>query len=399
MLPFQDILILVGIALAAAAGVTIAGLAALRLTKRSSMLVQLGVVSVSGLLSVALAVVLASSAMYVSTHDLSVVLTMVGISAVVSLGTAVLLGLAFTRRSAQLADIARALGDGWHPTDEDPRAGGADPVAGRDRSALPVAADNADLARLASELDLAGRRLTESRAATAAAEEARRELVAHVSHDLRTPLAGIRAMAEALEDGLVEDPSRYYRLMRGQVASLTSMVDDLFELSRIQAGALRLHLEPVPVADLVSDAVGELQAVAERQQVELRAHRGQSAPAVVGDARELSRAVSNLLVNAVQHTPPGGVVEISAEEQADHLVLSVTNSGSGIAPDDLDRVFDAGWRGDPARTATIDGLSGGGLGLAIVRGVVEAHGGTVVARNVPGGCRFDIRLPCGRQHD
>lgn len=399
MLPFQDILILIGIALAAATGVTVAGLAALRLTRRSSMLVQLGVVSVSGLLSVALGVVLASSAMYVSAHDLSVVLTMAAISGVVSLGTAVLLGLAFTRRSAELADIARALGDGSQAAEAGSSGASTGASPGRERPGLPGAADSAELARLASELDLAGHRLTESRAATAAAEDARRALVAHVSHDLRTPLAGIRAMAEALEDGLVEDPARYYRLMRGQVASLTTMVDDLFELSRIQAGALRLHLEPISVADLVSDAVGELQAVADRQQVDLRAHGEPSSPIIIGDDRELSRAIANLLVNAVQHTPPGGAVDVAAEEQAGQLTLSVTNTGSGIRSDDLERVFDAGWRGDPARTATIDGLTGGGLGLAIVRGIVEAHGGTVVARNVPGGCRFDIRLPCGRPHD
>lgn len=388
MLPLQDILILVGIALVAATVVTVAGLVAFRLTRRSPMIVQLGIVSVSGVLSVVLAVSLASTAMYVSGHDLSVVLTMSVISAVISLAAAVFLGRTFARRSAELTRAARALGDEYSaPSGGDVRALTRDPADGT----TPPA--NADFTRLATELAQTGRRLAESRAAVAAAEDARRALVAHISHDLRTPLAGLRAMAEALEDGLVDDPARYYRLMRGQVSSLTSMVDDLFELSRIQAGALRLHLEPVSVADLVSDAVGELHALAMRQQVEIRATGQQDAPIVVGDARELSRAISNMLVNAVEHTPAGGVVDVSTGEIADQLVLSVANTGSGIVEADIDRVFEAGWRGDPARTAPIDGLSSGGLGLAIVRGIVDAHRGTVSVENIPDGCRFEIRLP------
>lgn len=388
MLPVQDILILVGIALVAASAVTVGGLIAFRLTRRSSMSVQLGIVSVSGVLSVVLAVSLASSSMYVSGHDLSVVLTMSVISAMISLAAAMFLGRTLARRSAELTRAARALGD-----EGGTFSSGSMLSRSPDAEAESVPQANADFARLAAELAQTGRRLAESRAAVTAAEGARRALIAHISHDLRTPLAGLRAMAEALEDGLVDDPARYYRLMRGQVASLTSMVDDLFELSRIQAGALRLHLEPVSVADLVSDAVGELHAVAKQQQVEIRATGQQDAPIIVGDARELSRVIANMLVNAVQHTPPGGVVEVSTAEIADRLVLSVANTGSGIVEADLDQVFEAGWRGDPARTASIDGLSSGGLGLAIVRGIVEAHRGTVTVQNVPDGCRFEVRLP------
>ncbi|WP_411558758.1 sensor histidine kinase [Plantibacter sp. MPB07] len=390
MLPVQDILILVGIALVAALAVTVGGLIAFRLTRRSPMTVQLGIVSVSGVLSFVLAVSFASAYMYVSPHDLSVVLTMSVISAMISLAAAMFLGRALARRSAELTRAARALGEeGGAPFDEDLLLQAQD----AESAATPQA--NADFARLASELAQTGRRLAESRAAVTAAEEARRALIAHISHDLRTPLAGVRAMAEALEDGLVDDPARYYRLMRGQVASLTSMVDDLFELSRIQAGALRLHLEQVSVADLVSDAVGELHAVAQRQQVEIRATGQQDAPIILGDARELSRVIANMLVNAVEHTPPGGFVEVSTAEIADRLVLSVANTGSGIVEADLDQVFEAGWRGDPARTTSIDGLSSGGLGLAIVQGIVEAHRGTVSVRNIPGGCRFEVELPLG----
>jgi signal transduction histidine kinase len=221
-------------------------------------------------------------------------------------------------------------------------------------------------------------------------ERSRRELVAWVSHDLRTPLAGLRAMAEALEDNVAEDPEIYHTRIRQSVDRLTGMVDDLFELSRIHAGALRLSLEHIPLADLVDEAVVGADPLARARGVRLSAdvRTGRS---VCVDVNEVSRALTNLVANAIRHTPSDGAVRVEATERDGRAVLAVVDACGGIPDDDLDRVFEVAWRGTAARTP--EPLAGAGLGLAIVRGIVEAHSGEVDVRNVVGGCRFEVRLP------
>jgi signal transduction histidine kinase len=226
-------------------------------------------------------------------------------------------------------------------------------------------------------------------------DKSRRRLVAWISHDLRTPLAAVRAMAESLEDGVAEEPSRYYRQIRFQAEALASMVDDLFELSKIQSGALSLNMEPVSLFDLVSDAVADLHPVAASRSITLTESRTGNLT-LFGDARELSRVIGNLLMNAIEHSPANSRILISARETEDeHVALSVVDAGGGIPEEDLGKIFDAGWRGTPSRTpAPSPGISAGaGLGLAIVAGIVEAHCGGVSVRNVPGGCQFDVILP------
>jgi signal transduction histidine kinase len=222
-------------------------------------------------------------------------------------------------------------------------------------------------------------------------ESGRRDLVAWVSHDLRTPLAGLRAMAEALEDGVAEDPARYHRLIRVEVDRLSSRVDDLFQLSRIQAGTLRLSLESVSASDLLSDTIATSTPIANARGIRLA---GTAAPGIRldVDAGEIHRALANLVVNALRHTPPEGSVTLDARLDPDgSAVLAVRDGCSGIAPEELPHVFDVGWRGTRARSPGPD--EGAGLGLAIVRGIVDAHHGTVTVENVAGGCEFAIRLP------
>jgi signal transduction histidine kinase len=225
-------------------------------------------------------------------------------------------------------------------------------------------------------------------------EDSRRELIAWVSHDLRTPLAGLRAMAESLEDGIAEDPARYHRQIRTEVDRMVPMVDDLFELSRINAGVLSLSIEPVDVGDLVSEALAGADALARSSGVVLSG-RVDSGVVVPADASRLTRIVSNLMMNAIRHTPADGIVAISAIRRTDGVELSVTDSCGGIPEHDLDRVFDLAWRGSAARTPHGDDAhgSGAGLGLAIVKGFVEAHAGTVTVRNEGAGCRFAVWLP------
>ena len=245
-----------------------------------------------------------------------------------------------------------------------------------------------------------GRRLTGLQREAAAAEERRerermveaerRHLVALVSHDLRTPLADLRAMAESLEDGVVADPARYHTRMRVEVERLSGLVDDLFALSRLQSGSWTPTFDDVLVADVVSDTLASCEASAAERGVVLDGVADGPLP-VRADEREVQRAVANLVVNAIRHTPPGGRVQVRAAALGGGVRVSVTDGCGGIPAEDLPHVFDVAWRGSAARTPGDDG--GAGLGLAIVAAVAAAHGGEVEVANVTGGCRFVLVLP------
>ena len=227
-------------------------------------------------------------------------------------------------------------------------------------------------------------------------EARRRELVAWVSHDLRTPLAGMRAITEALQDGVAPDPDVYLERLRGEVVRLSAMVDDLLALSRLQSVGVRHGEDPVSLADVVSDVVASAQAVAQERSVEVVGRADGPVPAVV-DEREVSRAVTNLVTNGVRHTPPGGTVVVTVRaDPATGAAEVVVQDGCGGIPDDaLDRVFEPGWRGTGARTPAAG--EGAGLGLAIAKGVADAHGGTVSVANHPPGCRFVLVFPRDRR--
>ncbi|MEV4014463.1 HAMP domain-containing sensor histidine kinase [Nonomuraea angiospora] len=247
---------------------------------------------------------------------------------------------------------------------------------------------------LPAELQTIANTLEEAYARERALEGARRELVAWVSHDLRTPLAGMRAMAEALEDGVVSDPltvSRYHAQIKLEVERLSGMVDDLFELSRIHAGALRLSRSRIGLADLVADTVAGAEPLARAKGVVLTAEASASLP-VEADAGALGRALRNLVVNAIRHTPSDRTVVLRAGVDEEGMAcLSVADCCGGIPEEDLPRVFEVAFRGEAARTPTADG--GAGLGLAIAQGIVEAHDGVIGVVNDGPGCRFEIRLP------
>jgi signal transduction histidine kinase len=172
----------------------------------------------------------------------------------------------------------------------------------------------------------------------------------------------------------------------------------LFELSKIHAGALQLSFERVALYDLISDTVADLAPVALAKSLDLR-FEGERGLTLRADARELARAVGNLIMNAIQHSPAGSVIVVSASRHRDgRAVISVVDAAGGIAEQDLGRVFEAGWRASEPRTAsawgTGAGQSGGaGLGLAIVEGIVRAHAGQVTVTNVANGCRFELLLP------
>ena len=224
--------------------------------------------------------------------------------------------------------------------------------------------------------------------------DARRQLVAWASHDLRTPLASIQAMLEAIEDGLVE-PAEYLPDLRAQSRALGRLIDDLFELAAIDAGALTLELRDTPLASVLESCVRGLQAEAAARAVQLETRLGGDLPPVRCAPEQVERVLLNLLVNALRHTPSDGSVVVAARPLAAELEISVEDTGEGIEPGDEARMFDRFWRADRARTRS---GGGAGLGLAIARGLVEAQGGRIWAERRPaGGARVAFTLPLAKR--
>jgi signal transduction histidine kinase len=316
-----------------------------------------------------------SRAMFLSGHDLGVIGLVATVAGAVAIAFALAVGSALARWSRDLRDEARRFGESG--------------------SFVSASTGPAEFTALSEELRRTSDRLADSRARELALDQSRRELVSWVSHDLRTPLAGLRAMTEALEDGLADDPARYYAQMRTEVDRMVRMVDDLFELSRINAGLMRLSPQPVALGDVVSEAIAGADSVARARGVRLGG-QVEDGLLVTADPAGLSRVVSNLLMNAIRHTPADGVVEVDARALPEGVELSVTDACGGMREEDIPRVFDVGWQGSLARTP--DRLdagtgAGAGLGLAIVKGIVEAHLGEVAVANHDPGCRFLVRLP------
>ena len=235
-----------------------------------------------------------------------------------------------------------------------------------------------------------------------AAEQSRRQLVAFVSHDLRTPLAGIRAVAEALADGVLPDDEiqAHARHIEHESIRLAELVDDLFEMSKINAGAVQPAYDKVALDEVVDDVLAAHRIAAERAGVLLRSDVPGEPVQVIGSDRALVRVLSNLVANAIAHTPDGGTVELAVGSDEQGAWARVDDTGVGIDEADLARVFDVAYRGSNGRVPRDDASlpSGAGLGLAIAAGLVEAHHGTLAAYNRETGARFEVRLPlAGRE--
>jgi len=361
----------------AAAITAVIGALALRLLARRSIGTQVALVA---LMTVITALVASGeiAVLMLTSADRNVMLELMAIPGLAGIAVALILGRGLTRVTKRLLGAVREVGEsGIYTPPSDIR--------------LP-----AELAGLSRGLTEAHDRLGQSRAREQALEASRRELVAWVSHDLRTPLAGLRAMAEALEDQVVTDPrevSHYHSQIRIETNRLSAMIDDLFELSKIHAGTLRLSPRLVGLEDLIAEVVASAEPVARAKGIRLTgsAVRGM---AVRIDTAELGRAVRNLVTNAIRHTSPDGTIEVLGEIQAGLACVSVADECGGIPPGDLPRVFDVAFRGESARTP--DPTGGAGLGLSIARGIVEAHAGQISVRNTGPGCQFLIRLPLAR---
>jgi signal transduction histidine kinase len=356
------------------------GLVVLNRLRRASLQWQVATVALVSVLGTAIGAAAAARAMFVSVHDLNALMVVLSAAGTIGVVSALVLGARVGRASRHLGERTRRIGDN-----------GDHAVIVQAPALEPVY--TAELARLGAELEAMDQRLAEARDREGRLEASRRELVAWVSHDLRTPLAGIRAMVEALDDGVVSDPgtvSRYYRTMQVEADRLAALVDDLFELSRIEADALQLTIERVSLGEVVSEALASATFAAESKGVRLEGRLGGRGQEVDLALPEMARVVQNLLDNAIRHTPSGGAVTVEAGDEVDHAYVTVVDSCGGIPEDELDRVFDPAFRGDRARTP---GDGRGGLGLAIARGLVEAHAGEIAVRNEGCGCRFTVRLP------
>jgi signal transduction histidine kinase len=224
----------------------------------------------------------------------------------------------------------------------------------------------------------------------------RRNLIAWVGHDLRTPLASIRAIVEALADGVVEDANtetRYLQTAQREIRSLSALIDDLFELAQLEAGGLPLQRQPNSLSDLISDTIESFTELAARQEVQLMGCAGPGVDPVPMDARLIGRVLTNLVSNALRHTPAGGLVQVQAARDNDQVRVEIQDSGEGIDPQDLPHVFERFYRGEKSRNRATGGT---GLGLAIAQGIVEAHGGQMgVQSDLGQGTCFFFHLPVG----
>jgi signal transduction histidine kinase len=352
---------------------TVAAVGAVRLLL-GRLSVRQGVAAVSFVgAAVALAnLAVLSAVMFVSGHDGAVVAVFLVYSAGAGVGAALALAGAQTRALDRLSATAQRLATG----DLEARVGPLD--AGTELDALGCVVD-----------DMADR-LARAAARERELEARRRDLVTAVSHDLRTPLARLRAMTEAIDDRVVDDTEtfrRYVAEMRRSVDQLVGLVDDLFELAQVEAGAIEAESQRARVVDVVRSAVAAVQPLADDKRLALELTLDGA-----GDTRcspHLVRVLQTLLSNAVRHTPADGTIRIEAEHSDGGLEMRVEDTGDGITASDLPKIFEPFYRADPARSGP-----GAGLGLTLARRMVEAMGGRLEAANLtPRGARFSVTLP------
>jgi signal transduction histidine kinase len=329
-----------------------------------------------GMVIAAFTIILTARLMFISPHDRQLLLLLLAFTAVVALALGIVLANLLSASITRLRDGAHRLAAGQLDTRVE--LSGGDELADLARDFNQLAAQLAAAAQERSQL-----------------EEARRELFAAISHDLRTPLASLRAMTEALDDGLVSDPAmtqRYLATMRSQIGILNSLIDDLFELARLEAGAVHLERERTALQDLVSDTLEGMRAAAHQRGVDLSGTVAAEVGPVLVAPQKIERVLSNLVLNALAHTPAGGRVTImvrpvlpdeqpTLESGEADLLVEVADTGEGIDPADLPHIFERFYRGEKSRSRRTGGT---GLGLAIARGIVEAHGGQIGITSQPG---------------
>jgi signal transduction histidine kinase len=366
----------VGLAAGASLALLLVGGAVLHFLGQRSLAEHLGAAVAFTVVGVAVGVLVAGWQMFLSPADTKAVLVILVAAGTVGAMGALAMATRLNRAVLAIASVAAEL-------DQRPeRAPNAGSIPTRELSAL------------AAQLQEVGDQLHESMLRERSLESSRRELVAWISHDLRTPLAGIRAIVEALQDGVVTDDEtvkRYHKTINSEIEHLSGMVDDLFRLSRIHAGLATLRIESANLHDLVSDALSLAAPAAQAKGIRLAGEVPDGHLPVRLAPSDFLRVLGNLLDNALRHTPEGGEVVVHALADAREAVVSVRDGCGGIPDVDFERVFDLGYQGDQARSPGVGRQAG--LGLAIAQGLLAAHGGMIEVCNENQGCCFTIRLP------
>jgi signal transduction histidine kinase len=331
--------------------------ASLRIRRLGTFRLQYALAVASAVGVSLIAVFWTADRMFVSDHDAGVLASLMLFAGVIGARIAALLG----DRTAR--DVER-LGIGLGTFAAGDLSHRIEPAGPRELQDLAISANEmaSELERMRSERDDADR--------------ARRNLIASVSHDLRTPLTSLRLLVEAIDDGVVEGPADTadaLRRAKGYVTTLSTLVDDLFELARLEAGDISWTLSQVGVAELIDETVEAFRPLAEQKGLVLTESVPSDVAPVRGNPEKLQRVLYNLVQNAVRHTPQDGTVSLRAERDADFVRIEVADDGEGIPPEQAEQVFERFFRGgDGARNGT-----GAGLGLSISRAIVEAHGGRI----------------------
>ena len=315
--------------------------------------------------------------MFVNDHDLYLALVLLVFASGIAMILGYFLTSTVTERILSLKSAAEKLAGG----DLQTRV----PVSGRDElSALAMTFN-----QMAEQLQAADKKQRDL-------ESLRRELVAWASHDLQTPLTSVRAILEALSDGVVDEPDmvkRYLHTAQRDVMSLSALLDDLFQISQLDAGGFPLNRAWSSLSDLVSDTLESFSELAIRGSIKLEGTVEAGVDPLFIDTQAIGRVLNNLISNALRHTSVGGSIKVIAQRRESGVEVSVRDSGEGIQAEDIPHIFERFYRGDASRSRK-RGMGGGGLGLAIARGIVRAHGGDIGVESEAGkGAQFTFNLP------
>jgi signal transduction histidine kinase len=337
---------------------------------------QFGLASGAALGSILAATVAAAILMFVSDQDAVMICVITVFAGVVAVRSAQLLG------SGVLADVDRLRS-------------GLDAVAEGRRDVRVHSGGTDELARLAAAADAMVARLAAEETRREAAERARRDLVAAASHDLRTPIASLRLMSDAIGDNLVDERTRnrYHRAMQTNIEALSRLIDDLFELSSLESGEITWSMKHVQLAELIDEAVAAMRPQALAKRVAVRAELHEPIAPARADPEKLQRVLFNLIQNAIRHTPADGSVTVRAEGSPTGIEIEVADTGHGVDPADRARVFEAFYRAGSDKSRSTPGA---GLGLAISRSIIEAHGGRIWLESEGVGTQVRFSLPLDR---
>jgi signal transduction histidine kinase len=336
---------------------------------------QLAIPVLAGMVTALAGAVITARMMLVTERDLVLLSLLLLFAALISLPVAWWTAGALTRRVADISWAAKGMAEGQLGT-------------------RVLVTGNDEVGQLAQSFNSMAEQIERARGQQAAIEQARKEMLVAISHDLRTPLSSIRAMGEAILDDVVDEPTghHYMKQILTETDKLSLLINDLFELSQINVGNLRLQLEPSDIRDSLSDTLNAMQLTATRKGVELRGDFSHPVPLVLADSARIQRVLTNLIQNALHHTKAGGTVTLRADDACPDVLVTVEDTGSGINPDELPHIFEGFYRVDRARS---DG--GAGLGLTIAKGIIEGHGGRIWANSVCGkGTTIQFTLPSVR---